>query len=166
MNRLSALLAAAAALVAVIGIELVQAPRGDSSSLQPRAATEKSPTSGLSVSHAADWVATILARPLFSPDRRPSAEAAMIADHTVSGLPRLSGIMVGPSGRSAIFAAHDSKPIVVAEGGRVGAYTIKSIDPDQVRLVGPHGAQILTPSFEQGPTRITQPVPIRAPLPR
>lgn len=164
MNRLWGLLATAAALAVVIGVELVRTPAGDDAPLQPRAATAASPMSAPTIGHAADWVAAILTRPLFSPDRRPSADAVAAADH--AGLPRLSGIAIGPSGRSAIFDADGSKPIVIAEGGRIGAYTVRSIDPGQVRVVGPNGAQTLTPSFGRGSARTAQASPLRAQLPR
>jgi len=107
----------------------------------------------------------VLARPLFSPDRRPPADAVTVASgRTVPGLPRLAGILVGPFGRSAIFAINGAKPIVVQEGGRVAAYTIKSIEATQVRLLGPDGAQVLYPSFE--PAAAPARRPAQAPLSR
>ena len=48
------------------------------------------------------WVGTILARPLFSPSRRPAATAAAAGP---GGLPRLAGVIVGPEGKTVIFAA-------------------------------------------------------------
>ena len=102
----------------------------------------------------------LLARPLFSPDRRPTADAVTVASgRTVPGLPRLAGILVGPFGRSAIFATNGAKPIVVQEGGRVAAYTIKSIEATQVRLLGPDGAQVLYPSFEPAAAPARRPPP-------
>ena len=83
---------------------------------------------------------------------------------TVPGLPRLAGILVGPFGRSAIFATNGAKPIVVQEGGRVAAYTIKSIEATQLRLLGPDGAQVLYPSFEPAASPARRPA--QAPLSR
>ena len=108
----------------------------------------------------------MLARPLFSPDRRPAADAVTVASgRTVPGLPRLAGILVGPFGRSAIFATNGAKPIVVQEGGRVADYTIKSIEATQVHLLGPDGAQVLYPSFEPAAAPAAR-RPAQAPLSR
>ena len=66
---------------------------------------DRSALSSAVADHAHDWVVTVLARPLFSPDRRPPADTVIVASgRTVPGLPRLAAILVGPFGRSAIFA--------------------------------------------------------------
>jgi hypothetical protein len=142
MTRLSGLLLVCTGLAGVIALEISGAPSED------------------------------VAPPLFSPDRRPAADAASVAGSSLPGLPRLAGILVGPFGRSAIFAADGSKPIVVQEGGRVGAYTVRSIEMTQVRIVGPDGAQVLNPSFDQAPNKSATGAlaparrPGQAPLPR
>jgi hypothetical protein len=107
------------------------------------------------------WVAMILARPLFSPDRRPAAEAAGQAFGVSQGLPRLSGVLVSPSARTAIFARGDSKPIVVREGGRIDAYTVQSIEAGQVHLLGANGLLVLHPNFLSAPP--AQPAGLTAP---
>jgi hypothetical protein len=107
------------------------------------------------------WVATALARPLFSPDRRPATEPGQ-QTAAPAGLPRLAGIMVGPFGRSAIFAG-DPKPAVIQEGGRIGAYTVKSIDSAQVQVAGPDGLRTIRPSFQPAPPKPTAPEPSRRP---
>lgn len=91
-------------------------------------------------------VATILARPLFDPHRRPPAlgEGA-----TGEGLPRLAGILVGSFGRSAIFAnPTGGRPLVVAEGGRIDVYIVQSIRPGEAIVLGPAGRRVLRPAFE------------------
>ena len=149
MTRFGGALFVAATLVAVIVLELSNAPRDDVQPLRMHPADNVSPISPTPADHTNDWAATALARPLFSPDRRPAADAATVASgRSVPGLPRLAGILVGPFGRSAIFATNGAKPIVVQEGGRVAAYTVKSIEATQVHLLGPDGAQVLYPSFE------------------
>jgi hypothetical protein len=96
-------------------------------------------------SRAPEWVKTILARPLFSPSRRPPA----VASAGALGPARLAGIVVSASSRQAIFApAGDGKPIAITEGGRVGAYVVTSIKPDQVVVVGPDGEHRLHPAFD------------------
>jgi hypothetical protein len=151
MPRLAVLLVVGVALVGVIAWELAGAPNAtDMMPSRPRtvaaaAATARAPDDD----HLPAWVATVLARPLFSPDRRPEAGTAAVAGADLAGLPRLTGILVGPFGRSAIFAGQGHKPIVVAEGGRIAAYQVTVIEPTQVRLVGPHGTQVMQPSFDQ-----------------
>ncbi|MBV8521959.1 MAG: hypothetical protein JOY71_07520 [Acetobacteraceae bacterium] len=92
------------------------------------------------------WVSTVLARPLFSPDRRPAAGPAQ----ATGSLPRLTGTVVGPFGRAAIFAG-DPKAVAVAEGGRIQSYSVRSIGANEVEVIGPEGVQILRPSFAPAP---------------
>lgn len=94
-----------------------------------------------------EWVNAILTRPLFSPDRKPAAAGSVSSAAAVGALPRLSGILVGPFGRRAIFASEGSKPMVVGEGGQVSDWTVRVIDTGAVRLTGPGGEQVLHPSF-------------------
>jgi hypothetical protein len=92
---------------------------------------------------------TILARPLFTPGRRPPSQPhAEPAPTTKAALPRLAGVLVSPAGKAAIFAGGDTKPVVVHEGGRLGAYTVQSIEPGRVTLLGPGGTVVLQPTFE------------------
>ncbi len=96
-----------------------------------------------------EWVATILARPLFSPDRRPAAETvAAQGARLPEGLPRLSGVIVSPFGRSAIFASDGRKPLVVHEGGRLDAWMVQAIDIGAVKISGPAGVRTLHPTFQ------------------
>ena len=77
-----------------------------------------------------------------------------------AGLPRLTGIMIGPFGRSAIFASDGGKPIVVAEGGHIGRWIVRLIKVGEVQVVGPDGARSLRPSFQSSPSSVAQPVVI------
>ncbi len=89
-----------------------------------------------------------MARPLFRADRRPLAAAAAAAvDDT---LPRLSAIIVTAAGRSALFAGDAGTPMVVAVGGKIGAYHVRTITPDSVSLLGPHGAVKVHPQYAPG----------------
>ncbi|GGC55911.1 hypothetical protein GCM10011504_37840 [Siccirubricoccus deserti] len=95
-----------------------------------------------------DWVATTLARPLFEPERRPPTLRSTPVD---AELPRLIGVMVSPATKVAIFAgASGGKPLVVAEGGRVGGHVVQSIRPGEATLAGPRGQRILHP-FARNP---------------
>ena len=160
MTGLGIVLLVAAGVAAVIGLEITNAPRDTIEPLSSHTATLPTSVTATVTDRSGEWEATILGRPLFSPDRRPSATATAMAGHP--GLPRLTGIMVGPFGRSAIFAADGAKPIVVPEGARVAEYTVKVIEPTQVRLSGPNGNLVLYPSFTAASAnRVT-----KAPLPR
>jgi hypothetical protein len=112
-------------------------------------ASADAPPQAAAPDHTLDWVATILARPLLSPDRRPPPEAVAAAPGALvtDGLPRLSGVLVGPFGRTAIFAAEAAKPVVVGEGGRVDAWTVRRIEAGEVQVAGPGGVRTVHPSF-------------------
>jgi hypothetical protein len=97
--------------------------------------------------HTDQWVATAVARPLFSRDRRPTpVSAASGGGPAQGGLPRLTGVVIGPFGRTAIFAGPDgARPVAVAEGKTLGAYTVRAIAPGQVTVTGPDGERVVTP---------------------
>jgi hypothetical protein len=101
----------------------------------------------------------ILARPVFSPDRRPIGPGP----RSIVGLSRLTGIVVMGSRKVAIFAAPSGgKPVIAEEGSRINAYEVKSISDSGVTVVGPEGTTVMTPLFD--PTPPSVPVPKR-PLP-
>jgi hypothetical protein len=148
---LAALLVAIAGLAATLAWELGAFASPDARIVpQPRAAVAVAPAEA-APDHTGDWIAAILARPVFSPDRRPAVVASATGGRLPEGLPRLSGVVVGPFGRSAIFAADDRKPLVVDEGGRIGAWTVRTIDAGTVEVSGPGGARTLHPSFASSP---------------
>lgn len=151
--RLAGLLVIVAGLASIIAWEIGNAPTADVASPHPSVAVAGARVPASEADRTGDWVATVLARPLFSPDRRPAVDTATVAGTSLPGLPRLSGILVGPFGRQAIFAASGRKPIVVEEGAKIDAYTVKSIDATQVRLLGPNGMQVLKPSFQASSDR-------------
>jgi hypothetical protein len=106
---------------------------------QPRVASEDPED------HTDAWLATALARPLFSRTRKPTPpEAKPGSAPALSALPRLTGVIVGPFGRTAIFAGADgAKPVAVAEGKELGPYTVEAIEPGGVRVSGPQGEQLV-----------------------
>ncbi len=101
-------------------------------------------------SPAASWSAAILARPLFAPSRRPPAGPAA-PGIALASLPRITGTMVTPAGRSVIFAVPGGKPVVVGEGGHLGPYTIRRIAAGLVTVDGPGGTRTLGPAFDPNP---------------
>jgi len=88
-------------------------------------------------------VATILARPLFSPDRQPSA-APQSAGADLKDK-RFAGIVIAPDRRLAIFAVAGAKPVVASEGDVVDGWRIESITADEVALVSAQGSRTLRP---------------------
>jgi general secretion pathway protein N len=90
-------------------------------------------------------VSEILARPVFSPDRRPASAGTA----TVAGLSRLTGIVVMGSHKVAIFAGPSGEhPVVAEEGTRVNAYLVKQITDSGVTVIGPTGTMLMTPVFD------------------
>ena len=93
--------------------------------------------------------ATALARPVFSPTRRPFAEpdAAAPSPPAKEAVPRLAGIIISPSGRRAIFADAAGHAHTATEGGQVGRFTVRAIQPGQVTVTSSEGERVLRPSF-------------------
>lgn len=135
-----AVLASLLAAVIAVEIENVGAP------VRTETATVPIPEKPKAQTHAAasqapnerteNWLTTSLARPLFSTDRRPTD----VQSGTTPALPRLAGIVIGPFGESAIFAASDGgKPTVLTVGKTLGEYTVEKIEPGVVTVSGPEG---------------------------
>ena len=93
-----------------------------------------------------------LARPLFNPDRRPAAPSlADVPTPPPNSLLRLTGTLVSPRGKHAIFAVGD-KPAVMGEGSRIDAWTVQAISAGTVTLTGPDGPRVLRVGFATGDT--------------
>lgn len=97
----------------------------------------------LAEANISGWTQTILARPLFNPNRRPTASDDAGGD----GLPRLSAIIIGQGITSAIFAIPGQKPLVVEMGGTVNGDKVKSINADSVVLLTANGPIRIRPQF-------------------
>jgi hypothetical protein len=104
----------------------------------------------------AGWSETILARPLFSPTRRP---AKIVISRTTAVLerPRLAGVVIAAGGTGAIFVGPGAKPIFARIGDRIGPYRITAIADGQVTVETPTGTEILHPEFAQGSSATTAP---------
>jgi hypothetical protein len=94
-----------------------------------------------------NWTNTLLARPLFSPGRRPAAVAAISET-----LPPLSAIVISGTGAVAIFTDDEGMPVNVRIGGEIAGYKVAFIGPNMVRLAGPVGDETMHLQFAQGPT--------------
>ena len=155
MTKTLPLTAALLVLASLVALEAIGRPDD-----QPAATPAALPT--LAAPHAPATrpgttaeLQTILARPLFSPDRRPppaAATAPVAAGAPPPALPRLAGILLDGNQRSVIFAAAAGmRPLVVTEGGEVNGFRVQSIEDGQVTVIGPDGPRILHPTFDPTP---------------
>jgi hypothetical protein len=95
---------------------------------------------------------SVLARPLFSPARRPPAEQVSdqpAAEATAEAPPRLAGVIVGPTRRSAIFADTTGRPRIIGEGDTIGRFTVELIAPNQVTLRSAAGERLVRPGYSE-----------------
>jgi hypothetical protein len=99
----------------------------------------------------------VLARPLFSPDRKPMP-AAHAGAHT---LPRLTGTIRTDSGELAIFQPEHGKPIVLGRGGAIAEWTISDISDGEVALR--RGGSTSTLRLSYGNVPVLPPQPAAAP---
>jgi hypothetical protein len=156
--------AAALCLACVVAFELrgaTPAPPALAASRTPAPVAAKSPPGPGAKGRSAQQVSVILARPLFTPGRRPEAADAAAAS---VDLARLTGILVGPSGKAAIFAGRSGgKPVVIEEGARIGRYVIGTIEANAVTVIGPEGTRVLHPSFDPSPPAVAKPVAVTPP---
>ena len=108
-------------------------------------------------------VDVVLARPLFAASRRPVAQPQR--GTVVAGLPRLTGVLVSPTGSAAIFAGESGKPVVLKEGSRIGAFTVRTIAAGQVTVDGTAGTLVLRPLLAAQAEPPAEPAPRRAATP-
>jgi hypothetical protein len=101
-------------------------------------------TGAVQSSTHASWERVILEKPLFSVTRRPFVNEVRVVPPQV---PRLSGIIISPSARLAIFAPEAGRQVIRREGEHVDNFAIKQIFPTKVVLVGAQGNVVLEPQF-------------------
>jgi hypothetical protein len=142
MSRLglAALAILGAGLAATVAWEIGGAPEPDAASgavpLAWRATSTVKAAAPAAADQAGRWAATVLARPLFSPSRRPSADAVAAGDQPL----KLQGTILVPPARLAIFAPPGGgKSVIVHERDRMGALGIDQILPGEVAATGPEG---------------------------
>lgn len=149
------LLCVALALGGILYLEASSGPSGADAGLPGggRVAEVVRPGQRAPAENAAPWVATILARPLFSPTRRPPAPGAAPAKAAVAEMPRLTGVLITDAASGAMFARPGERPIVVHTGDRIGPYQVTSISAGQVTLTGPAGPVTMHPAFAKAAER-------------
>jgi hypothetical protein len=152
------LLSLAAVLSALLALQLLPGPEPDEPlpTLPAPAAADPAAAGALPAGQddadagLAVLVRTVLARPLFSQNRRPVASAGGSGATAIDSLPRLAGVIVAPGGNRAIFAPAESRPLVLAEGGHIGRYVVRAIAPGQVTLSDAEGQLVIRPSYAKG----------------
>jgi len=87
-------------------------------------------------------VADILARPLFTPNRQPSARSGDKPVAASAFHRRLVGVAIGPVTREALFAGEGKdKPTVVAEGGAIEGWTVETVADGVVTIRAGNASQ-------------------------
>ena len=144
---LKALCLLAALLVGVIVIELQ--PAGPDPALRLEAVGLELPRAAASPAVAADgigaWREAALARPLFTPGRRPAAYSL-----PARALPRLSGIVWTPLLRLATFSPEprSSHSMVCRVGDQVAGWAVARIEPSTVLLLRGRETVLLRPRYD------------------
>jgi hypothetical protein len=149
MTRLLLLLSGA--LVVVIAAEIAPGHR-TAGEFGPAAAVRAAGGRARGVSRPTEpalvrWVADILDRPLFAPDRRP-APGTPTATAAV-GVPHLTGIVMTPDDAAAIFRqAENAKFLVARPGDSVGGWVVSTIAENGVTLRKADDRVTVTPEFD------------------
>src|SRR5437762_2681333 len=109
-----------------------------------------------------------IAEPLHGPTQRASQTASSDSNSDL-GPPdvRLSGIVIEPDRRIAIFAVNGTKAVVLSEGEALKDWRIDSISPQEVSLSGPAGTMTLKPKPDANLVRPAPPAaaPVGHPQP-
>jgi hypothetical protein len=92
-----------------------------------------------------------------SPEVPPSADGA---DSPLRDI-RLTGVVIGPDLRIAIFAVTGTNSLVLSEGDALKDWRIDSISPEKVLLSGPAGKIALKPKADANLVRSPPPVAVR-----
>jgi len=75
---------------------------------------------------------------------------------------RLTGVVIGPDLRVAIFAVTGANPLVLSEGETLKGWRLDSISPEKALLSGPAGTIKLEPRPDANLVRSPPPVAVRA----
>jgi hypothetical protein len=137
-----------ASLVVLLALAAWPWLRAPSSDLRATPATSRS--AALPTVPALDSFRETIDRPLFAPDRRPTAA---VRAAPAQGL-RLEGVMVIGATKRAVIKQADGRTARVGEGDTVGEWTVREITADTVVLSAGERRLELTPQrAPRGPAR-------------
>ena len=150
-------LAGAALFGTLLFLELVADEAGGRAAVPASEGAKARPAARLPSPQIDELVATTLSRPLFSATRRPS-ERTKGDQPTDPALPnfRLTGIVIEPGRRLAIFAVPGAKALVRSEGESLNEWRVDSIASREVSLSGPAGTTTLEPKADSALVRPRQ----------
>jgi hypothetical protein len=104
-----------------------------------------------------------LADPLSSPrQRRPETGSSANDGDSLLRDVRLTGVVIGPDLRIAIFAVTGANSRVLSEGGALKGWRLESISPEGVVLSGPAGNMVLEPQPDAKLVRPPPPVAVQS----
>jgi len=148
-----------AGLCGVLLLEFMESPSLDGNVATPVSLqTTRSSNGSQSGPQLDGWMRDTLARPIFSPDRRP----VEVSGRQAGGF-RLTGIIVSDLGKVAIFAKPGARTIVLEEGGEIDGSRVLEVTQAEVVVVGPNGRTVMTPLYDPAPRpRPPLPIPIKA----
>ncbi len=150
---LGLLFVACAALTALIFVELWFDDPGLDAGPKPAPAIDKLVEPVPSLPRRENLTTSILAAPLFSPDRRPAGKAQTTASAPDLTDLRLAGIVIRPGLSLAIFAVAGAKSVVRLEGEALQGWRIDNISPTEISLTGPGGTRNLEPKPDRNLVR-------------
>jgi len=142
-HLLIVLVSACFGFAGLIYLELTSSP-SDLPMIEPISAQpEATPAVAHAEAHPDDEVRITLAAPLFSPSRK-RPDTALLTKAGEPELPnlRLTGIVIEPERRIAIFAA-DGKPLARTEGESLADWRVANVSEREVSLSGPGGTTTL-----------------------
>jgi hypothetical protein len=118
---------------------------------------------GLRDQNTAGLSALILAKPLFTIGRRVRKSNGKVIVKGPEAMPRLTGIIVAPSGRRGVFVTAGGASVVLRTGQAIGNITVSQITSGYIVLHGPGGNVTVRPIY---PTLgAGQEVPVESPIP-
>ncbi|HEX9461087.1 MAG TPA: hypothetical protein VGB82_00685 [Alphaproteobacteria bacterium] len=127
----------------VVALEAMDDVAGDDIALPAARAADAAVASASLPGASEASVQDVLARPLFTPNRQPSARSGTKAQADAFHR-RLTGVAIGPATRKAVFAGEGrDKPAVVAEGEAIEGWTVESVAAGAVTIRAGNASQLV-----------------------